>query len=279
MPITGYLASCTEANTSTTSTPTPITASGAASPISVIGLTGGTSYTCSVQAQNAGGLSVIPSCQIESCIATPTDSTTPSAPLALTATPSYLQISLAFNPPSSTGGAVITGYQASCTSSSGGASSGQVTGASSPLVVTGLTGGAEYSCSVVAQNVNGDGAAATTVTASPLSPVAPGAPTLTSIYNADISGIAEILLDFNTPSSSGGVALTQYTGTCTSTNASPSISFTGTVTAPANQLGLVGPSGSGSYTFSCTVQATNSAGLISPASNALSAAPNSGNNN
>jgi large repetitive protein len=45
-PITGYTASCS---------PGPVTANGAASPITVTGLTNGTLYTCSVRAINAAG--------------------------------------------------------------------------------------------------------------------------------------------------------------------------------------------------------------------------------
>jgi hypothetical protein len=45
-PITGYIASCA---------PGPVTANGAASPITVTGLTNGTLYTCSVRAINAAG--------------------------------------------------------------------------------------------------------------------------------------------------------------------------------------------------------------------------------
>jgi hypothetical protein len=46
-PITAYVASCTLTNTSTV-----VTASAMASPISVINLTPGSTYTCSIQAQN-----------------------------------------------------------------------------------------------------------------------------------------------------------------------------------------------------------------------------------
>jgi hypothetical protein len=75
MSITGYVASCTA-----TGSATPISASGTTSPINVSGLIGGTEYSCSIQAENAGGLSAIPAtCPIASCSATPTDSTTTSA--------------------------------------------------------------------------------------------------------------------------------------------------------------------------------------------------------
>jgi hypothetical protein len=276
MTITGYVATCTAAGSTT-----PTTVIGPASPIIVTGLMGGVSYTCSIQAENAGGLSSIPSeCPIASCNVTPTASTTPSAPVALTATGGYLQISLAFNPPSNTGGQPITGYQANCTSSTSGAISGQASGTGSPLVVTGLTGGVGYSCTVVAQNINGSGTAAS-VQATTLVPTAPGAPTLTYMFNGTngTNTNVGIALEFMAPSSTGGVDLTQYTATCTSTNATPAIIITGTVSSMLTEIALYGPSGSYGYTYTCTVQVSNSAGLTSPNSNALTAAPESSSTN
>lgn len=267
--ITAYVASCTLAGTSTV-----VTGSAMASPIPVINLTPGSTYTCSIQAQNASGLSLVPStCPISSCSATVAGSTVPSAPNSLTATAGYLQASLAFTAPTNTGGSSITGYQASCTSKTAGATAGQANGTSSPILVTGLTGGAQYDCSVLAQNINGNGPAAL-VMVTPLTPSAPSAPTLTYLYNENDSGQAGFLLEFTTPSDTGGVPLTDYIGTCTSTDAPSQMTFTGTVTAPENELAFTGSTGtSGGYTYTCTVQAKNSAGLLSPASNALTASP------
>jgi hypothetical protein len=269
-PITAYVASCTLTNTSTV-----VTASAMASPISVINLTPGSTYICSIQAQNASGLSLVPAtCPIASCSATVSASTVPSQPNALTATAGYLQLSLAFTPPTNTGGSSITGYLASCTSQTSGASTGTANGTSSPIVVTGLTGGAKYACSLVAQNVNGNSAAATVI-ATPLTPIAPSAPTLTYLGNYNNNGQVGLLLEFNAPSETGGVALSEYLGTCTSTNAPTPLTFTGTVAAPASDLGIAGSGTSWGYIYTCTVQVKNSAGLVSPASNALTASPSS----
>jgi hypothetical protein len=269
-PITAYVASCTLTNTSTV-----VTASAMASPISVINLTPGSTYTCSIQAQNASGLSLVPAtCPIASCSATVSASTVPSQPTALTATAGYLQLSLAFTPPTNTGGSSITGYLASCTSQTSGASTGTANGTSSPIVVTGLTGGAKYACSLVAQNVNGNSTAATVI-ATPLTPIAPSAPTLTYLGNYNNNGQVGLLLEFNAPSETGGVALSEYLGTCTSTNAPTPLTFTGTVAAPASDLGIAGSGTSWGYIYTCTVQVKNSAGLVSPASNALTASPSS----
>ena len=270
-PITAYVASCTLSNTSTV-----VTASAMVSPISVINLTPGSTYNCSIQAQNASGLSLVPAtCPIASCSATVSASTVPSQPTALTAAAGYLQLSLAFTPPTNTGGSSITGYLASCTSQTPGASTGTASGTSSPIIVTGLTGGADYVCSLVAQNVSGNSAAAT-VSSTPLTPGAPSAPTLTYLYNENNNGQAGLLLEFTTPSNTGGVALSEYLGSCTSTNAPSTITLTGSVAAPASELIITGAaSSSGGYIYTCTVQAKNSAGLLSPASNALTASPNS----
>jgi len=273
MTITGYVATCTAAGSTT-----PITASGTASPITVTGLTGGVNYNCTIQAENAGGLSAIPTrCPIASCSATPNNSTTPSAPVDLVATAGYLQISLAFNPPSDTGGQAITGYQANCTSSTAGATSGQASGTQSPLLVTGLTGGVEYSCTVVAQNINGSGPAASTQS-TPLTPTAPGSPTITSTfysYYSDSEPTTVVIgIFFDPPENNGGSDIINYNLTCISTNATPSITLTGVIYGASSTLvGASGSAGSYGYTYSCTVTATNQDGLTSSPSSAATLGP------
>ena len=272
MSITGYMASCTAAGSTT-----PIAASGTASPITVAGLTGGVNYNCTIQAENAGGLSAIPAlCPIASCSATPTASTTPSAPVDLVATAGYLQISLAFNPPSDTGGQSVTGYQANCSSSTTGATSGQVSGTQSPLLVTGLTGGVDYSCTVVAQNSNGSGSAAS-AQATTLAPTAPGSPTITSSYYSYLSSsdptTVVIGIFYDPPANNGGSLITSYALTCLSTNATPSITLTGVAPGTSTAIGASGLAGSYGYTYSCTVTATNQDGLTSSPSSVTTVAP------
>src|SRR5262249_10282435 len=82
----------------------------------------------------------------------------PGAPTIGVATPGNAQASIAFTAPASNGGSAITSYKATC-------NPGAITGtsAASPVVVTGLTGGTAYSCSVTATNAAGTGPASGTV--------------------------------------------------------------------------------------------------------------------
>ena len=84
--------------------------------------------------------------------ATPT--VAPGAPSSVVATSGVAQASVAFTAPSSTGGASITSY--TVTSSPGGFTA---SGASSPIVVTGLTNGTAYTFTVTATNSVGTGIA------------------------------------------------------------------------------------------------------------------------
>ena len=272
MTITNYVASCTAAGSTTA-----ISASGMTSPISVGGLLPLTQYSCTIQAQNAGGLSaLLPVCPNTSCsTATTTGDTTPSAPVGLTAKPGYAQIGLVFSPPVNSGGQPITGYKANCTSSTAGASPGEITGSGSPLVVTGLTGSASYNCSVAAQNSVGTGPAAS-VTATALSSNTPEAPILTKItvqVGSDPTAL-DLTLSYLLPAQTGGSSLSRFDAACLSTNATPSISFGGsTAYGPsADIIKAYGPSGSSAYTFSCTITATNQAGYTSQPSNAMTVA-------
>ena len=76
----------------------------------------------------------------------------PNAPTIGTATGGNTQASVAFTAPADTGGSVITSY--TVTSSPSGFTG---TGASSPIVVTGLANGTAYTFTVVATNIYGAG--------------------------------------------------------------------------------------------------------------------------
>jgi uncharacterized protein (TIGR02145 family) len=136
--ITGY---------TVTSSPGGFTTTGSSSPITVSGLTNGSTYTFTVIATNANGNSIASSAS-NSVV----PSTVPGAPTLVIATEGDGQVSVAFTAPVSDGGSVIDGYTVI---SSPGAFTG--TGLSSPIVVAGLSNGTAYTFTVIAANINGDG--------------------------------------------------------------------------------------------------------------------------
>jgi predicted RNA-binding protein with TRAM domain len=235
-----------------TSSPGGFTGTGAASPITVTGLTNGTAYTFTVIATNAKGDSAASGA---SNSVTPTAATTvPGAPTIGTATHGNAQASVAFTPPASDGGAAITGYTA--TSSPGGFTG---TAASSPITVTGLTNGTAYTFTVKATNSVGDGpasGASNSVTPATV----PGAPTI----GTATAGNEEAEVAFTPPASNGGNAITGYTAT-----SSPG-GFTGT--AASSPITVTGLTNGTAYTF--TVVATNDEGdsAASGASNSVTPA-------
>jgi hypothetical protein len=139
-PITGY---------TVTSSPGGITRTGSASPITVTGLTNGTTYTFTVTATNANGTG--PASAVSNSV---TLSTVPGAPTIGTATAGNAQATVTFTAPVSNGGSPITGY--TVTSSPGGITR---TGSASPITVAGLTNLTTYTFTVTATNANGTGPA------------------------------------------------------------------------------------------------------------------------
>nr|WP_238482245.1 fibronectin type III domain-containing protein [Geobacter sp. AOG1] len=136
MPILAY---------TVTSNPGGLSATGAASPITVTGLTNGTPYTFTVTATNVAGTSA-PSAASNSV--TPV-ATAPGAPTGVTATFGDRLAVVSFVAPPS-GGSTITGY--TVTSIPGGITA---TGTTSPITVTGLTNGTAYTFTVTATNAIG----------------------------------------------------------------------------------------------------------------------------
>jgi FtsP/CotA-like multicopper oxidase with cupredoxin domain len=225
-PITSY---------TVTSSPGGIIATGPASPITVTGLAGCTTYTFTVTATNAIGTG-LPSSPSNS-VTLP--ATVPEAPTIGTATAGNAQATVSFTPPVSTCSAIIS-Y--TVTSSPDGKTA---TGASSPITVTGLTNGTAYTFTVTATNVIGTGPASgpsNSVTPATV----PGAPTI----GTAVAGNARATVSFTAPASNGGSPITLYTVTSspggkTATGASSPITVTGLTNGTA-------------YTF--TVKATNAVG-------------------
>ena len=130
------------------SNPGNISQIGTASPLTVAGLTNGTSYTFTVVATNAIGISAT---SAASSVVTP--ATVPNVPTSVSAVAGNTQATVSFTAPTNNGGSAITGY--TVTSNPGNIS--QI-GTASPLTVAGLTNGTSYNFTVVATNAIGNSA-------------------------------------------------------------------------------------------------------------------------
>ncbi|QJR16695.1 beta strand repeat-containing protein [Usitatibacter palustris] len=229
-----------------TSSPGGITASGAASPIVVGGLANGTAYTFTVRATTAVGTG--PASSPSNSV---TPATIPGAPFALIAAAGNAQALVAFTQPASNGGLPVTSY--TVTSSPGGI---VVSGAASPLIVSGLTNGTAYTFTVTATNAIGTGpASAPSNSVTPTT--VPGAPTI----GVATAGNAQATVTFTPPSSTGGSAITSYTVT----------SSIGGITASgaASPIVVTGLTNGTAYTFTVTATNAQGTGLPSAASNSV----------
>ena len=164
----------------------------------ITGLTNGTAYTFSVQANNPVGSS---SASSPSNSVTPAD--VPGAPSKVTATAGNTLAEVSFSAPASNGGSVITGYTVTATPPAG----TDINAGSIALnhTITGLANGTAYTFSVKASNSVGSGPASTfsnNVTPADV----PGAPTniIATAYNAKAK------ISFSAPALKGGSAITGY---------------------------------------------------------------------
>jgi hypothetical protein len=180
----------------------------------------------------------------------------PDAPTDVSAVAGNEQATVSFTPPANNGGAAITNY--TVTSSPGGITA---TGASSPIVVTGLTKGTTYTFTVTATN-----SAGTSTASSPSAGVIPfGVPDAPTAVTATAESLCA-LVTWTKPTNNGGAAITSYTVT-----SSPG-GFTGTANGADNTFCYVyGLTNGQGYTF--TVTATNAAGTSASSSASASVTP------
>src|SRR5689334_1281697 len=108
-----------------------------------------------------------------------------------------------FTPPTDDGDSAITSYLATCTSDDDGVTKTQ-TGAASPLTVSGLSVGSQYTCAVAATNADG-----TSGDSDPSAPFVfktkPSDPRPVSAVPYQ-SGVARVI--WNTPGNTGGTPIT-----------------------------------------------------------------------
>ena len=229
-----------------TSAPGNFTASGSSSPLTVTGLTNGTSYTFTATATNSTGTS---SPSAVSGVVVP--ATVPGAPTIGTASVGVASSSVAFTAPVYNGGSAVTSY--TVVSNPGGITS---TAAASPITISGLNVDLNYTFTVYATNKAGRG-----VDSGPSNSVrpalGPGAPTgVTAAYGYSTSSI----VSFSPPSSNGGYAITQYqvtsSGGQTATGTSSPITITGLTNGTA-------------YTFTVRASTSFGNGVASSASNSV----------
>lgn len=178
--------------------------------------------TCTINADQAGDSTFLPASQVSRSFAV--NAVVPGAPTIGTAIAGDTQASVAFVAPVNIGGSAITSYTVTVNP----AHVAPVNGASSPIVVTGLTNGVAYTFTVKANNVAGAGTASGT--SNSITPAAtqtitfanPGAqnfgttPTLTA--TTDATGLTPTFTSSTTgvcTITTGGALTFVAAGTCT----------------------------------------------------------------
>jgi hypothetical protein len=226
-PIIGY---------TVTYNPGNLTATTAATTVTVTGLTNGTPYTFTVTATNAIGTGTASS----PVVVTPG---VPGAPTGVSAVAGVRSATVTWTAPVSNGGSAITGYTVT---SSPGNRTATTTGATT-ATVTLLANGTSYTFTVTATNANGTGLPSSPSN-SVTTPNVPGAPTDVTA----LAGIGTATVNWTAPLSNGGSAITEYRVTSIPGNITV---ITGASTRTAIVSGLTNGT---SYIF--LVTATNAAG-------------------
>jgi titin len=158
-------------------------------------------------------------------------------------------MTLAFVAPANNGGSPITGYNATCESDDGGAP-GSASGPASPLVVSELTNGADYTCTVTA--TSGLGTSVPSDESGPtLVATVPDAPAITRVSVASGS----VRVAFNGSADDGGTAVLSYSAYCVSRDVGGVARRRTGLTSPITVPGLT----NGKH-YTCSVTARNGIG-------------------
>ena len=176
------------------------------SPVTISGLTNGQPYTVYLRAVNILG-SGEPSSPL-------TTGTTPfassSAPTLVSSIAGNTILTLTLTPPADTGGFPVTNYQYALSTNSG-ATYTAFTALSpvdptSPITITGLVNGTAYYVKVKAATSVAVGEESNVLTTNTTPYTTPTAPTLLSSSPSD----SQLSISFTTPTSNGGVPITNY---------------------------------------------------------------------
>lgn len=143
----------------------------------------------------------------------------PNAPTLTSATPGNASNTLNFTAPTSTGGAAITNYTATCTAS--GQPTRSATGSSSPIIVSRLAFGVAYSCTVTATNSAGTSIASNALSVTPTD-IASATTVLEMPWFTKVPGYISRFVLLNTGSSAASYNITVLTenGNAVALNAS-----------------------------------------------------------
>jgi len=256
--ITSYLATCTSDDQGATKTQT-----GAASPLTMSGLSIGKTYTCAVAATNNDGTSG------DSDPSAPfVFKTKPSDPSPVSAVPYQSGVArVIWNAPGNSGGTPITGYVVAPYRGSTAEGSKTFDSTATTQLMKGLAVGRTYSFTVQAKNALGLGPASAKT--APITIGTPGQPA--NVKAVQVSS-GSLRITFAAPAN-GGAAITSYTTRCSSTNGGTARSQTKVLTPQNSSPTMTISSLTGGKSYTCVVKATNSRGTgpvsaPSPAANA-----------
>ena len=189
--------------------------------ITIRGLQNGVIYSCTYRITSASGVAI--SKQLDVVPGTPV------RPMAPSATPGNASVIFSFEP-SADNGFPVTGYTATCEATGQETRTGN--GASSPLVVTGLTNGVAYLCNAYGSNALGAGERSASMAVTPGIPGPVKSITVTTTSNS-------ATFSFSSPDSDNGSPITSYDVGCDPVGPSPGVGTSGTA-SPITLTGLFG---------------------------------------